>query len=335
VASVAKNGTRTWDITADRNLAVLGNRPPDAAAIDALGETVAVAARESRLFKAADGSPVCLLAKKPFSTATFQPANEWFATGSFDGTIEIWDTATHALRKTLKGHQSTIVALALNQNGDRLASASSDGSVRIWDIDTGRVTLSEQGPARRISALALNPKGTRLVVGGQAGFQALWQLSEGQHLQPLGETGADVTALAFGGDGPNRSSGPLEHEHFASAGTDGKIRYWDLELQQELRVINTTSGGITALAFHPSEDRLASGGNDGTVQLWEPLSGHEILKLPGHVSPVMQIRFTRDGAKLLAVGADGTVITWSGQPADDNPGLAGEVRPGGNRLGGS
>jgi WD40 repeat protein/serine/threonine protein kinase len=325
VSSVALDGTRIWDITADRTRAVLGNRAPDAAAIDPEGECIAVATRESRLFKAADGSLVCLLAKQSFSVAAFQGANEWLATGSFDGTIELWDTRTRALRKTLKGHQSTIVALAINQKGDRLASASADGSIRIWDVETGQTALSEHGPARRISALALNPPGTLpngaslrdgtwLIVGGQEGYLALWQLSESQHLQPLGDTGADITSLAFSSDG----------WHFAYGATDGRIRYWDMTLRQEVRAINTTAGGITAIAFHPSEDRprLVTGGNDGTVQLWEPLTGHEILKLPGHVSPVMQIRFTRNGEKLLAVGADGTVVTWSGQPTDDNPSLA-------------
>jgi WD40 repeat protein/serine/threonine protein kinase len=322
VASVALDGTRIWDVTEDRSLAVLGNHAPDAAAIDAEGQSVAVATRESRLFKTTDGSLVCLFAQKPFSAAAFQPANEWLATGSFDGTVELWDIGTHALRKTLKGHQSAIVALAINQKGDRLASASADGSIRIWDVDTGQGVLIEQGPARRISALALNPAGTWLLVGGQEGYLALWRLSEGQHLQSLGEMGTDITAVAFD------SSRPPDKQHFAFAGTDGKIRYWDMDLQQEVRTINTTTGGITALAFHPSEDRLASGdrlvsgGNDGTVQLWEPLAGHAILSLPGHVSPVMQIRFTRDGRKLLAVGADGTVVTWSGQFTDDNPSLA-------------
>jgi WD40 repeat protein/serine/threonine protein kinase len=325
VALDALDGTRIWDITADRTRAVLGNRAPDAAAIDAEGESIAAATRESRLFKAADGSLVCLLAKKPFSVAAFQGANEWLATGGFDGTIELWHTRTHALRKTLKGHQSPIVALAINQKGDRLASASADGSIRIWDVETGQAALSVQGPARRISALALNPPGTWpngtslpdgawLIVGGQEGYLALWQLSEGQHLQELADTGVDITSLAFSSDGL----------HFAYGATDGRIRYWDMRLRQEVRAINTTSGGITAIAFHPSEDRprLVTGGNDGSVQLWEPLTGHEILKLPGHVSPVIQIRFTRDGEKLLAMGADGTVVTWSGQPTDDNPSLA-------------
>jgi len=340
VSSVAlDDGTRIWDITADRTRAMLGNRAPDAAAIDAEGETIAVAARESQLYKAADGSLVCLLAKKPFSVATFQGANEWFATGSFDGTIELWDTRTHARRKTLQGHQSTIVALAISQKGDRLASASADGSIRMWDVETGQATLSEQGPARRISALALNPagtlpdgtsipEGTRLLVAGQEGFLALWQLSEGQHLQSLGDTGADITSLAFSSDG----------WHFAYGATDGKIRYWDMRLRQEVRAINTTTGGITAIAFHPSEDRprLVTGGSDGSVQLWEPLTGHEILKLPGHVSSVIQIRFTRNGEKLLAIGADGTVVTWNGQPTDDNPGLARDyIAPRGRRPGGT
>ncbi|RYG47731.1 hypothetical protein EON67_08280 [archaeon] len=57
-------------------------------------------------------------------------SNEWFATGSADRTIKIWDLASGALRVTLTGHINTVRALAVSDRHPYLFSAGEDKSVK-------------------------------------------------------------------------------------------------------------------------------------------------------------------------------------------------------------
>ena len=52
--------------------------------------------------------------------------NEWFATGSNDTTVKIWDLATGKLKLTLAGHVMTVRDIAISQRHQYLFSASED-----------------------------------------------------------------------------------------------------------------------------------------------------------------------------------------------------------------
>ena len=59
-----------------------------------------------------------------------EPGNEWFATGSADRTIKIWDLASGTLRLTLTGHINTVRALAVSARHPYLFSAAEDKEVK-------------------------------------------------------------------------------------------------------------------------------------------------------------------------------------------------------------
>ena len=58
--------------------------------------------------------------------------------GSYDGTIKVWDVGTGRERATLKGHTSLVTTVGFSANGKTLVSGSYDKTVKVWDVGTGR-----------------------------------------------------------------------------------------------------------------------------------------------------------------------------------------------------
>lgn len=68
----------------------------------------------------------------PFITA-LSPNGKYFATGSMDNQIKIWNKVTGKEIKTIGYHLNTITSLSYSPNGRYLISASEDKQLQVWD----------------------------------------------------------------------------------------------------------------------------------------------------------------------------------------------------------
>ncbi|MFM7794982.1 MAG: WD40 repeat domain-containing protein, partial [Microcystis panniformis] len=84
--------------------------------------------------------------------------------------------ATGKRKKTIAGQGKAILAIAISNDQQILASSSEDGTIKVWDLKTGkeRITLPNQ---RGLIALALSSDGNTLVTGGEDATVKLWNLS--------------------------------------------------------------------------------------------------------------------------------------------------------------
>jgi pleiotropic regulator 1 len=73
------------------------------------------------------------------SSIAFDPGNEWFATGSADRTIKIWDTASGQLKLTLTGHTEQVMGLGVSDKYTYMFSCGLDKKVMCWDLETNKV----------------------------------------------------------------------------------------------------------------------------------------------------------------------------------------------------
>jgi WD40 repeat protein len=152
--------------------------------------------------------------------------------------------------------------------------------------------------------VTFSPDHRRLLSADAAGGLCVRERESGQVVfrLPPQENGVSCVAVS-----PRAS-------HFALAGTDRRIRVWDVVRGRELKSFQGHTGDVTGLSFSPEGRRLASGSADQTVKLWDVVNGEEALTLKGHTLDVWSVAFNPRGDRLASTSADGTVILWDATP---------------------
>ena len=68
------------------------------------------------------------------TAVAFAPDGARVLSGSQDGLVKLWNTATGQLIRTFTGHPGTVYAVAWGSNEELVISAGDDGMLRCWDV---------------------------------------------------------------------------------------------------------------------------------------------------------------------------------------------------------
>ena len=242
------------------------------------------------------------------SKLVFSPDGKTLLTGSKDGTIQAWDTATGSPRFTVgTGHIEGTRDLMFNLNGDTLISLNRpfnpEGNLQQqrWDLNTGD-QLSTRFLGIDASSMILSPDGKMLAGHDFGNTCVLWDINTDppriidQFILKGYPTAALNVKFAFSADG----------EMLATGGKDGLVHVWELTVSKQVRHRFTVKGhkhNIRTLAFSPDGKMLASGGEGGTLCLWRVADGASLFKSTAHKSLIHAVAFSPD-SKILASGGN-------------------------------
>ncbi|MCP4695976.1 MAG: CHAT domain-containing protein [Gammaproteobacteria bacterium] len=181
-------------------------------------------------------------------SVAFSPDGKTLATGSWDNSVRLWDTAGGRELRTLKGHADGVVSVTFSPDGKTLATGSSDKSVRLWDTTDGRELRALKGHTGTVKSVAFSPDGKTLATGSEDNSARLWDTASGRELRSLKGHWVTVWSVAFSPDGNTLATSSSDY-----------VRLWDTTSWRELRTLKGHAGMVISIAFSPDGKTLATG----------------------------------------------------------------------------
>ncbi len=240
------------------------------------------------------------------NAVAFSPDGSRLVSGSGDGSLRLWDTATgQPIGPPIRGHQGRVDSVAFDRDGTRIVSGSQDKTLRQWDAKTGQaIGAPLVGHEDWVSSVAFDSEGKRIVSASVDGTLRLWDAGSGQPIGApmVGHEDIWVTSVAFDHHGLRIVSG----------GVDGSVRLWDARLLKPIGApMNGHRDSVLGVAFSRDSTRVVSGSEDGTLRLWDANSGQPIgAPMTGHERGVRSVAFDSQGARIVSGSSDRTLRLW-------------------------
>jgi small GTP-binding protein len=231
-------------------------------------------------------------------SVAFDPQGGTLASGSFDGTLKIWEVEGGELLRTLESHGDVVTRVAFHPQGQTLVSGGRS-STNLWEVRSGKL-LRTLRTGRDIFGITFDAQGT-LLATASAGATTLWEWHSGENLHRLEANQNDAVCVAFDPQG----------ERLAGGGQDQAVRLWQKHSGELLHTLEGHQNAVTSVAFDPQGETLASGSFDRTIKLWETRSGRLLRTLEGHTERIEVIAFSKDGRLLASKSHDHTIHLWS------------------------
>lgn len=205
----------------------------------------------------------------------------------------------HCIR-TLTGHSSWVIDVAISLKPPTIISAGLDDTVRLWNARTGDLIRTVKAHARGVNAVVVSRDSRFIASCSDDDTIKIWDFNTGNLVHTLSEHTRDVTDLDLSADG----------RILVSSSEDKTIRIWDPHQGRLVQTLTGSAGMIKAIAIDAMAQIIASGGLDNKVRLWNVKTGNMTQVLSGHLNSINAIALSADGLFLASASKDRTVRIW-------------------------
>ncbi len=269
--------------------------------------------REESSYPVSQVQPVRTLAiaSGPVWSVAVSPDGSTIASGSTDGTIQLWHVSTNNVRvplRILSGHSDPVWTLAVSPNGNLLASGSADKTIKLWDLRTGELLGTLKGHKAGVFSVAFSPDSQSLASGSFDKSIKVWRLHTNNY---SGLAGSEVRSFIGHSQEVQSVAFSVDGQTLASGSTDGTVKLWNWQTGKLIRTLLGHSDAVWSVSFSPDGNTIASGSWDKTIKLWDFGTGVPIRTLKGHSEQIHSVAFNPDGQTLASGDLGGTIKLWS------------------------
>jgi len=234
--------------------------------------------------------------------------------GSWDGTLRLWDLQTGKTTKQFVGHKADVLSVAFSADNRQIVSASRDKTIKLWNtLGECKYTISDESHSEWISCVRFSPNVSNplIVSAGWDKLVKVWNISNCKLKANLAGHSGYVNTVTVSPDGSLCASG----------GKDGVAMLWDLQENKQLYSLDA-GDTINALCFSPNRYWLCAA-TQTSIKVWDLESKDvidEVKPNDAHVPasgskavPVscISLCWSADGNTLYAGYTDKTIRVWS------------------------
>ncbi|KAI9222370.1 hypothetical protein BC828DRAFT_378633 [Blastocladiella britannica] len=216
--------------------------------------------------------------------------------GSYDGSVRVWDVVTGRCMYQLLGHTSKVYSIVFDGES-RCWSGSMDATVRCWDLRTGECVAVLEGHSSLVGLLELTPR--TLVSAAADATLRVWDTRDNSLVHVLQGHANAITCFQFdahkvvsGSEGAIKMWDPRTGRHVRDLVT-GIVNVWRLQINERWCVAAVNRGGQTefvVLDFDHGAACPAWDGATGIARVPEGSSAGELQQLllgSGYASPMV------------------------------------------------
>ena len=230
----------------------------------------------------------------------FSPDGDTFVTGSWDGTVKLWNVDTHTHKMTIPDQTiGGITCVSFSPDGNTIAIGDHQAA-QLYDANTGthKSTFNDEQNSPIVSIAFSPDKNTLAAAGFYDGYEdtiMLWDMQAQKHITTIIGHTPPVKCLTFSPDGNT----------IATGNSEGVAYLWDTHTKKQIGTLKGHEHDpITFIEYAPDSNTIVTASRwDGTVQIWDvsnrvPHTDARMIKrtpITKKIPLIVSMTYTSDG----------------------------------------
>ena len=226
------------------------------------------------------------------------------------GEVQLWDTATNTLIKTIRSSYDTIYGLSFSPDASRVAFGCSDKTVRVLSIEDEKELVKFDNHSDWVFGTIFSTDGSHFVSCGRDTALKLVEVDTGSFVDDINSSNKGYGEL-------NTIARHPSEDQVLSGGEDRIPRLYRIfrEIRRDvgntdfnlIQAYEAQSGSIENVAFSADGSRFATGCASGETRVYNVEDGKRIASMQGDAVAVFAVSFHPNGTQLATGGFDGKI----------------------------